>query len=134
MLFDRSVALSIPQQTSHRASISVLPFGLDVCFNTKKLKNQIPAWNNMVKFQKKFRAWGPLAPETLDLVNPKSVPLNYIHSFTCLRKFVEIAQYLREDMFRTPHTYVWEGEKKKKKNLALSGLALEAEYLRNLWR
>ena len=134
MLFDRSVELSIPQQTSHHASISVLLFGLDVCFNTKKLKNQIPAWNNMVKFQKKFRVWGPLALEPLDLVNPKSVPDNYIQSFTCLQKFVEIAQYLWEDMFRTLHTYVWEEEKKKEKELALSGLALEAEYLRNLWR
>ena len=85
----------------------------------------------MGKFQKKFRVRGPLAPEPLDLVNPKSVPCNYIHSLTCLQKFVEIAQYLREDMCRTPHTYVWE-EGKKEKNLALLGLALEAEYLRNL--
>ena len=45
----------------------------------------------MAKFQKEFRVQGPLAPEPLDLVNPKSVPSNYIHFLTCLQKFFEIA-------------------------------------------
>ena len=132
MLFDRLLALSIPRQTSHCELISVLPFGLDVCFNMKKLKNQIPAWNNMGNFQKMFHVWGPLAPEPLNPINPKSIPDNYIYSFISLQKFVAIAQYLREDMFLTTHTYVWEDAEKKEKDLVVLGLALKPEYLKNL--
>ena len=69
---------------------------------------------------------------------PLGVPWNSIHSSICMQKISSIARYLRQVMWWTPHPYVWEEEKLnknniKKKNLALSGLAFQVEYLSNLY-
>ena len=94
------------------------------------------AWGN---FKNIFQLSGPITPKPLDRMYPLRVPWNSIYSSMCRQKISLIARYLRPVMWWTTHTYVWEEQKqsepseKKSKNLALLRLAVEVEYLRNLY-
>ena len=113
------LALDNALPMSYRASESVQPIGFCRIFVKISIFKILPerTWG---KFQKKFHVWGPLAPKPLNLVNPKSVPDNHIHSWACLQKFVLIAQYLRGVMsWKTHSPQLGRRNRKKSQNSRL---------------
>ena len=110
------LALDSALPISYCASKSVQPFGFCRYISSWKSRClKLCLKKHGENFKIFFSLWGPLTPNPLDRMHPKSVRYNHIHPWACLRNFVPIAQYLREVMAWRTHS-PRSGRRKTKKN------------------